>query len=363
VGAGQGHRVLVAVRLPRRDETSRPRAPRGAVPRVRVLVDLVQAPARAVNAKAARAGFGHHCCVADDDDEAPAIERLFSDMMLAPFAEVIRANNRLMFSNVLADSYAPIQSALAQISAAQTQRLIGLIPQTNVFQGLLAQLMPALERFGSLLESCMPTNWPSSPGVYLGDAVGIVNSGIPLAWVPGPEMVTALTSAPDLAARHAILADHAAEIAGDCSAVLTEVVNPELKALAVLASEAAGALSSFPAAAQALATNVFDTLLRDICRRGVILQPVPNRGWYGRVRSQLEPIGDKTLLVELRQACVIAPAGPALQNYTPGDPPPEAFTRHATAHGAGPEQYSKVNAVISVMLAASMLREAQESGW
>jgi hypothetical protein len=42
--------------------------------------------------------------------------------------------------------------------------------------------------------------------------------------------------------------------------------------------------------------------------------------------------------------------------------PPE-FGRHATAHAAGPEQYSDANAVIAVMLAASVLWQSQASGW
>lgn len=232
------------------------------------------------------------------------------------------------------------------------------MPGADVFHALTVQLLPALERLASASDGWLPVNWPKNPGVGLADAIAVVNAGVPLVWVPGPAIVADLASAPDAAARGAILEASASQISGDCSAVLAEIARPELKELTALAAEAAGAFrAGFPAAAQALATNVFDTLLRDVTRRGTILAPVPERGWYWHVRQQLEPVGDETMMTEFRQACVMAPALPALQTYTPGDPVPATFARHATAHGAGPAQYTEINVVISLMLATSMLRK------
>jgi hypothetical protein len=53
----------------------------------------------------------------------------------------------------------------------------------------------------------------------------------------------------------------------------------------------------------------------------------------------------------------------ALVSFKPGGPVPVHLNRHATAHAAGPEQYSDVNAVIALMLTTSVLRQAQASGW
>lgn len=290
--------------------------------------------------------------------------------MLAPFVDSIRANNQKIAvalgehaASMLQLQIAPLQNALAAVSAAHMQRLAALMPEANVFQAVTQQLIPAIVRLGTAIEGWLPVNWPESPGVFLTDAVAVVNAGVPLVWVPRAAIVAELTSAPDDAGRGAILAASSPEISEDCSAVLAEVARPELKALAALAAEAARALrAEFPAPAQALAANVFDTLLRDATGRGIILNPVP-KFWYGHVLQQIGPVGDKTMMTEFRQACVLAPAVPALQKFLPGDPVPATFARHATAHSAGPDQYTEVNAVISLMLATSMLREAEESGW
>lgn len=60
-------------------------------------------------------------------------------------------------------------------------------------------------------------------------------------------------------------------IAEDCLVVLGEIVAPELPPLTKLAAEAVIALrDGHRSGAQALAGNIFDTLLRDAAGRGVI---------------------------------------------------------------------------------------------
>jgi hypothetical protein len=200
------------------------------------------------------------------------------------------------------------------------------MPESNFFHAVMVQLAPALERLGTAIEAALPVNWPRSPGIHLTEAVAIVNAGIPLVWVPSAAIVAQLISAPDGAARAAILVASSADISDDCSTVLADVTRPELKALAALAAEAASTLrAGFPAAAQALASNVFDTLLRDVTRRGIILEPAP-RFWYGHVQRQIEPVGDDTTMTEFRQACVMAPSLPALQTYVPGGLPLVTWT-------------------------------------
>ena len=74
-------------------------------------------------------------------------------------------------------------------------------------------------------------------------------------------------------------------------------------------------------------------------------------------------MSDDTVIRRFRPDCVLSAALAALEKYDPSDPPPARFVRHATAHRACPEQYTPVNAIAAVMLMASMLREAQVSGW
>jgi hypothetical protein len=51
--------------------------------------------------------------------------------------------------------------------------------------------------------------------------------GIPLAWVPRPELVAELVGAPDLVSRDSILVANRADIAVDCRRVLDEVTAPD----------------------------------------------------------------------------------------------------------------------------------------
>jgi hypothetical protein len=214
-----------------------------------------------------------------------------------------------------------------------------------------------------------PPNWEEAPGQDVDDladkAIAIIqDEGIPLVWVPRPETVRALVCAADADARDAILLASGGGISDDCTAVLADITATELMPLADLGMQALAALRDGHAApAQALATNVFDTLLRDMGRRGVIFGGPLAYFKYDKVRKRIEPVSDETLISRYRAACVLAAAVPALQDYGPADPAPTRFVRHATAHRAGPEQYTRVNAIVAVMLMTSMLREAQASGW
>jgi hypothetical protein len=213
------------------------------------------------------------------------------------------------------------------------------------------------------LREALPANWPDAPDWEA--ALEIMNDGIPLMWIPREEIVTALMGAADGAARRDLLVRRTAEIAADCQAALAEVDAAELLPLAGLASDACRALSAgHQAAAQALSANVFDTWLRAAARRGVRIS-LPADGWfsYGKVRGLLEPLSGDITIRELRAEGSLAPALMALASYGPGDTVPAEFSRHATAHAAGPEQYSDANAVIALMLATSVLRQTQASGW
>lgn len=115
-----------------------------------------------------------------------------------------------------------------------------------------------------------PPNWEESPGQDVDDladkAIAIIQEeGIPLVWVPRPEIVRALVGAADADARDTILLASRDDISDDCTAALTEITDAELVPLADLGAAALAALRDERAApAQALATNVFDTLLRDM---------------------------------------------------------------------------------------------------
>ena len=97
--------------------------------------------------------------------------------------------------------------------------------------------------------------------------------------------------------------------------------------------------------------------------RSAITAPPVGYFKYDKVRKQITPVSDDTVIRRFRADCVLSASLPALQPYDPSDPPPVRFVRHATAHCVRPEQHPPVNAVVAAMLMTSMLREARSSGW
>jgi hypothetical protein len=78
----------------------------------------------------------------------------------------------------------------------------------------------------------------------------------------------------------------------------------------------------------------------------------------------MHPVDGDVRLAELKASGALTPVIMALAEFDPDDGvSPTSFGRHATAHAAGPEQYSDVNAVIALMLTTSVLRQAHASGW
>jgi hypothetical protein len=268
---------------------------------------------------------------------------------------------------------APLESKIHQILADFTtavqlrNKIVDIGPGLKLFQQGIAVAVPLLPRLLDLdfARAWRMPGWEAVASLDIDTAMIIMNEGIPLVWIPRPSVITALLEAPDAEARDDILAAAGADIADDCLAVLGQVGAPHLKPMAGLAISAAEALrADHGAAAQALAANVFDTWLRDAARRGVAFtRPAPRSSVYKHVSGQITPISEEILLSEFEAVCVLAPALPALASFDPADPPPPRFARHPTAHRAGPEQYTPANAVIAVMLAASVLREAEAAGW
>lgn len=108
------------------------------------------------------------------------------------------------------------------------------------------------------------------------------------------------------------------------------------------------------AAAQALGASIFDTTLRHT------FKPAKLAGYYKAVKDAIEDHHETAPFTEMRWGIVHAPAISVLDTFRPGDPVPTEFNRHASVHAAGAVQYHPANALIALMLATSLLREAHE---
>ena len=178
------------------------------------------------------------------------------------------------------------------------------------------------------------------------DRVGAVAEldGIPLGWVPQLELVKELISLPDAGKRFALLDARREEICDHCMSIADgrEVLwMPEC-------AEAADTLrTGHPAAAQALAATVVDTVLRSVGAHGVLAQAA-------------EPLDEDSPIVKEGEKIVIKPLLIAWTEWWPksGAPIPARFSRHVTVHGMGyPGSTDKTKALIAVMLATSMARQ------
>jgi hypothetical protein len=100
-------------------------------------------------------------------------------------------------------------------------------------------------------------------------------------------------------------------------------------------------------AAQALAANLVDTLGRSFVRA----QAVGYNSSLVTAKNQRSKLSK----LALRALLVLGPLGVGHADYHPGDAVPRAFSRHATAHGVSPRQYTRVNSLIALMNATSLL--------
>lgn len=245
------------------------------------------------------------------------------------------------------------RSVLPQLSTmtALASRLSALVaPVMDTFIASLAQV-----DWAALAESVadlVPRNWSSE--VEYEDAMVIINDeGIPLIWVPRAEVVVLIVSSKDSEARRAVLTEEAASIISDVRTCLDEA--EEISALAEHVSLVREAASAFEAgfvnAAQALATDVLDSLVMAYIGR------------HATVHKHVQPVSDEVLAGEFVQTAALSPLRQAYQPYWAdrGDPMPTRYNRHATVHGGSTIQFTPANAVVALMLVTSFLRNLAEA--
>jgi hypothetical protein len=202
-----------------------------------------------------------------------------------------------------------------------------------------------------LFRRLLPSNWEEVkiPNVELLETI-LLDEGIPLAWVPSQDVLIAILDAPDGAARRRIIGSRWRRIVSDCETSLAEVGSQDLQRHCVFASDIIHALrDGHHTAAQALAANLLDSVIRQ--NVDLTLKKTVTATGNKRIRMDLDDYRMKT-------AFTMAPIWRAYEEYweSKGDPIPRMFGRHPSAHAVSRTQYSRVNAVIGLMLVTSLLR-------
>lgn len=227
-----------------------------------------------------------------------------------------------------------------------------------------------------------PPNWTEDPSVPAPDysaAVALAErEGIPMAWVPDPETVRQLLAIPATAPDHraqllAILDSRSETILGYCQQRLDSLApgSAHQQQLVDTAGQTITALrGGLTGPAQSAAANLIDTLVRRWC------EPAGGRYRYDRATQQIVALGLRSTPITftellskvtlLREATTLLPVPMAFTQWRPdaGDPVPEIFSRHATAHALhSADQVTPTNALIAVMLAVSLLCQEHASDW
>ena len=247
----------------------------------------------------------------------------------------------------------PVISAFA--TAIQQQYL-------EAFKPLAEQIRPFGFAADGLNRALLPENLqPLHDQIRAGDALAIMRSeGIPLAPVPRAEVALDLLGAEDLAARRAILADRASEIAEDCRGVLAELRHgDQLADLVAYAVEGSAALvGGSPAAAQALFSVIVTTVVEN-------LDLADDEAWKAAMRVKAGEAG-RAELVDMPAAMdelavwefwVAAPLWHAFPSvdFRSGAQLPDRWSRHASIHDVSSVHYNLENAVIAMMFTTALL--------
>ncbi len=167
---------------------------------------------------------------------------------------------------------------------------------------------------------------------------------VPLAWVPRSAIVDALLASDTLQERALLLDERLTDILDDCEAVLVDIPHEWAKeCVAAISALRAG----FEGPAQSHAGNIIDSIVLRL------------HGRNGRDRAKAragEPF-DGIPLRLASESLALRPLYRAFVKWWPGqgDPPPEHFARHTTAHAVGhPGLFHRRHALVAVMFATSL---------
>lgn len=231
------------------------------------------------------------------------------------------------------------------LNAASIDSWLGPAFDGDWYKRLMSPFTPeVLDGLRRLLDSARPTNWTE---VDTEKAQSLVAAGWPIVWVPRSNLVTALIAAPDDAARRAILLEHADDIVDDVANTVANLKSERLAFLGDLAGEAVScARNEKFGAAQAAATAVADTTIRRFWKLNA-----------KEVQALIRPDFDDVPIRSLLRALCGAVLARVFEQFwvDRGDPEPDSYNRHASIHGASEKQYTTVNALLSLMTAASLL--------
>ncbi len=300
------------------------------------------------------------------DGPAGQLGRQISAQANAHLAQTIRdsgifAEQQAMIANILGSPgmtgylQSGVHSATIAAIAESATAAIDLRSLLPNYQKLLSGLAPKIDMawFAEMFRRHQPANWNDAVDadeVHTLDLLDLAKDGWPTTWVPGAPTLRALVRA-NPKDRAEVLITHRGNVLDDCDAALAVIdQGPCLEHAHLLTQAVAAVRAGVPGPAQALAANVIDTAIR------ASMSPWQSyKHWL-----RMQPDDTDFTIGQLRHIATMAPVRPTLNNFRDGDPIPATFNRHATTHAVGAIQYTKLNALVAVLLAVSITREFHE---
>lgn len=219
-----------------------------------------------------------------------------------------------------------------------------------------AVVLARVSLFVTLIEKYRPSNWEGFATYQT--AMALMKDGFPVAWVPDADTLAALAEAPNRAAREALLVERRDVVLAHAAGVLAEVSSIDLHDPRMLVEEAVACVTSFPYAAHSLALHAATVVALE--EMGMSRQ-FELRGDLDEYNALLQRQDHQKLATDLKRSLLLLTVAPALRTFRPwvGDPVPTRPNRHAVAHSVSLLQFTEANALESVLLAVSVLRQAE----
>jgi hypothetical protein len=217
-------------------------------------------------------------------------------------------------------------------------------------EGLDATLAGFAAQIASEWQLLDPPNWPE--GAAWTDMCDLItDTGWSLIHVPRPQVITALLKAAP-ADRDDVLLSYAAEVVVDCRSALGAV---DMSAVSHLVDALEQALDAFEAGLAIPAQAAAASVLTDVINRVLGLT-------FPAAVKQLNEDPDEVPMAYARFWLVASTIPRALTRFhcQTGDEVPDHFNRHAVAHTVDRRQYTKLNALVGLMLATGLVREVTE---
>ncbi|WP_030529784.1 hypothetical protein [Phycicoccus jejuensis] len=250
----------------------------------------------------------------------------------------------------IVDALRPAWEAQSELARRAARAIAPALVQFGRAARLAAESVSPLVEYVAHVERARPENWRS---VWDYPRLAqLAREGYPIMWVPDSATLGQMLDAPP-AQRTQVLIDNASRVLQHADDVLSQVTHGDLVAYADVMRQAVRCVQTAPAPAQALSLQVATVAgIEAVNARGV--------GDLYRYLEDLADITDARQVERLATALSVLCLQRALTRWNPGDSVPSTPNRHNVSHAVDPQQYSPANAIWSVLLAVSVLRQLQE---